>query len=370
METLTKSVETSTVTENEITLEMQEAFAEIGQQLIFTEKQMFPLSKENAKAISRQIQDEFIVGFDRNYFRMTSHFHSFIINLNIENQEKKYEEDITKNNNLEVQFGMSQKFSELRDKNDAKAYISSVLCYLWISGHQDDTWQNLMYKAQGCTPKLSFATKKHNILSEMNCIGYNIYIGSLCNRLLGIPTYFGIAPDHPFTFVEIEENTYIIDGQDSSNGIKRAKGEVLECDGYTIYYPRNKKEHRKTRMVFVHNFDDSVLYEILENLNALKQAAQGNVDVLLPTYRENVLPLVEENKDFLIKGEWRKMQKILFPEICRSLKEHARRWDAEVLRVRKTREKFHKRYELNLAWNQILEKAIIAAGWKGKKLMC
>lgn len=362
METLSAPTKITTVAINEITTEMQDAFAEIGRRLIFTGTQKFPLSKRNAKAISQQIQDEFIEGFDRNYFRMCAPLHNLIIDFGKQIHKEDPKETVP---TLHPEFSI--KFSDKNNKDDPKAYIRNILAYLWIQGHQDDTWDNLMYKARGYTPKLAFASEELTIISEMNCLGYNIYLGSLCKNVLNIPTYFGIAPDHPFTFVVIGEHTYIIDGQSSSRGIQRAKGKILECDGYTIYYPRNKKEHRATQMVFVHDFDNAVLYEILENLEALKQAAQGNVGVLLPTYRDNVLSVVEEHREFLIKGAWKEMQRIIFPEIYNSFIQHAQRWHTEVSRVRKVRQRGHIRHETLQAWKKILSKAAIAAGWSELK---
>ncbi len=317
----------------DITIEMQDAFLEVGRSLIFTTPQKFPLSRENAREISQQIQQEFIDGFDRKYWEMSTE-PRILIGLMGDKEVFK----IGETEKL-LQFENSEKFSDLHSEFSPKKKIEHVLGYLWMQSHNDDTWKAQMYEGVGMTPKLAFSKDAGAALCGMNCFGYNIFIGSLVKKM-GLPTMFGFAPDHPFTFVEIDGNSYVIDGQKSMYGVKRSKGEVEEYENYFIYYPRNKKEQCISQVIFVHNFDDSVLHEILENLEALKQAALGNESVLLPSLRKGTLELANNNRDALIRGDWRKMQEILFPTICKSLVIHRRKWQREVVKVRKKREKW------------------------------
>jgi hypothetical protein len=188
----------------------------------------------------------------------------------------------------------------------------------------------------------------------MNCFGTNIFVGAFCKRA-DITVSMGITADHPVLFTEIEGQTFLVDGIGSK--FNKAFGKTEDHGTYKIYYP-TKEDGLLHQMVMVHDFNNAVVYETLENLQAYKESLTLP-STLLPHKRTEALKLAEKHASLFEKGDWRKMQRVLFPEIYKSFTDNKEEWLKEVLRMRNEREE-NNIYEI---FTPIAGDAVKYAGW-------
>lgn len=298
---------------NRITKQHQESFWAVANQLIFLEPNSIKLTKKNARKISKLIQKECIDVFDKKHEKMFSYLDDILGHeLTEEEKEKK-------------------KFSNLNRERTPRTLIEGVLNYFSISKFEESMRH---YDHSRFTPKLAHESSTE--LGGMNCFGMNIFIGSLC-KTVGIPVRLAITTDHPFIFAEVEKEICMIDAVTCTISPIPKEAELKFFKTYQLYSER--KNEKLQEICFIHDFDDGVLYEILENLEALKQSVNGNKRVLLPYQRHESHELALKYRKILTKGDWREMQRILFPDIYYSFIDHQEMWLSEIESVRNSREK-------------------------------
>jgi hypothetical protein len=138
----------------------------------------------------------------------------------------------------------------------------------------------------------------------------------------------GITADHPFAIVDIEGKTYLA----SLYGIHEAKGTFEPHGGYKTYTP-SPEDKIPYKLMTVWNFDEALVYELLENLEVLRQISLGNEIENLPRTLESGKQIAEQYKDQLQATSWRDIQNKVLPELSEYFRDTDNTWKLEVDRV-------------------------------------
>lgn len=316
---------------NELPKNYQEAFADVLNKLVFTEPANIPITRENVKTISQKIQDEYIYIHEELQMERRNMF--------------KFLHDETKEPRYKL---LGEKEMDMSEEDFLENFIETIRAINVVDdGHNYYSW--------GFTPKLAEGIDKGSI--SKNCFGMTTFIGALCQKR-GLKVDMGITPDHPYVFVHTKNGIYIADGQTKT---QKTIGFFEEHGDYKIYRP-TKEDDVLTNMIMVENFDDAVVYAILENIEVLRQVSLGNKDITLPGSYEKGMEIANENKELLQKVNWKDMQKKLFPEIDKSFLDNIGEWSTEVKKVSEHRkESFIQHLFMGLS-----HKALGETSFKGK----
>lgn len=328
-------------------------FENIANHLIYLTHRKIPLKPETILTISRIIQRDWIKALKKKHCRLQDkRIHQILRNINHTKANSRREKGRSK-----FKVGFLEQNSHITDPIQQ---LKLLMCSIQLDNMIERT--NL-YSKCGFTPKLAFEAK--NELGGANCFGTNLHFGALC-RNEGFEVNMGITADHPVLFITITGKRYIIDMVNIENKIELslAPGEFVDMGHYSLYY----SPQGVTKLMFVHNFDKAVIYETLENLEALKQVALGNYEVILPGYEEDTKKLAQQYANLLIPGDWRVLQRSLFPEISRSFDIHHEQWVEEFNRVRQERKNLSNRVRAMQKFCDIIEKAKVQSGWEELKL--
>lgn len=311
-------------------------FIDIANTAIYLVPQDFPLNHDTVHIVSKQIQEDFIDAYDDKY---TAFYH-----------------------HSPIVFGERDKLEILPRKkiadghNEPSKYEMTklLLCYLSINNFNREPENGNNYNNAGFTPKLMEISR--NLLGGLNCFGTNAFVGSHL-RQQGINVRLGIAQDHPVLFVTIDSITYLVDGVGTKTTLDITKGEFKDYGNYSIYYPEETERVYLTKMIMVHDFDRALVYEILENLEAYKQIKLQGKHLALPGYESASDTVNQLCNELITRGDWRKMQWILFPEIAHSFVVHKKEWQAEHMRVRKMRKDHETQEEILITLRESWQKA-------------
>ena len=306
------------ITKNEIPKNHQEAFKNLANKLIFTEPVDINITKENVKEISQKIQEEYIK-LDINLLdKRKQQINSFLGTLKLDLDEEEYD-----NNDYPL----------IEDKNKIsdKEFLEDFLNLFRAKRGVDDS---IGYYPWGFTPKLSQNIEDFEI--GKNCFGITTFMGSVCKKR-GIDVELGITPDHPYVIANLPDGTYALDGQTKT---KKLEG-VLEDHGNYKIYRTTEEDNILTKMIMIQNFDNAVVYEILENMEVLRQVSLGKTGITLPGSYESGIKIASDNKEVLQKINWKDLQNELFPEIIKSFSDCKEEWSQEVSRVASRRKEFH-----------------------------
>ncbi len=320
----------------EIPLKYQEAFSELSKKLIFTEPIDIKLSKENIGLISRKIQNEFIHLEDSNQKLMRNHLYSLIKNIKIINTNDNSVETPMSSEEYSIAPDYETVYNQILNRTKTEEEFLEQFTDFYVkppvydASHQYDGW--------GFTPKLAKKPDEdfkdagtHKV--TRNCLGTIIGLGAYFNKK-GFKFDMGITPDHPYAVVYLSSGTYFAD----ISGVQKITGNLEDHGTYKIYRPTGEDDIVQ-RMVVIHNFDNGVLYETLENMEVLRRMSLGDSIQNLPNTKEEGLIIAEENKEILQKINWKDLQARLFPEISKSFLENKEEWAKEVDYIARERPK-------------------------------
>jgi len=299
------------ITKNEMPKNYQEAFQDLANKLIFTESTDIEINKENIKAISEKIQQEYIHLYEDLQIERTQDIYNF---FGIEKEKRNF---------LLVRED-KMKMSE----RDFIEYVTAMLTAHRVVDCDVD------YYNWGFTPKL--AQMAEGLKIGKNCFGTTTFVGSLCKKR-GINIDMGITPDHPYVIAYLPDGIYALDGQSKE---QKLSGKFEDHGSYKIYRT-TEEDDILAKMIMVQNFDNAVLYEILENMEVLRQVSLDKKGVVLPGSYESGAKIASDNKEIVQKINWKDLQSKLFPEISKSFLDHKEEWSQEVSRMASKRKKFY-----------------------------
>lgn len=310
-----------------IPLAYEEAFEELGQKLIFNKPFDLRVSRENIGLISRKIQDEFIDLEDENQRLMRNHLHRLISHIKIVDKDGELALDNSDSDEEFVEPDYESVFNQIINtvKTDEE-FLERITHHYVGTPVYDDSHK---YYGWGFTPKLAKRPSedfKESGIHEIsrNCLGTVIGLGAYLNKK-GFTFDMGITPDHPFAVVYLNNEIYFAD----IGGLKKINGKLEDHGSYKIYRPVDEDKILQ-HIIIIQNFDDSVLYEVLENMEVLRRMSLGDNVANLPNTKDEGLKIAEENKDTLQKINWKDLQARLFPEIVKSFIENKEEWSKEV----------------------------------------
>ncbi|HRH30504.1 MAG TPA: hypothetical protein PK886_00340 [Candidatus Paceibacterota bacterium] len=328
------------------------AFKDILNALVFKEPRNVAVNKNTILDISQLIQNDFIDVFNLKYSKYRTKTNNIInsINLTTETLAGKWK---TPDNKSKKVLKTKWKYFNLSEaKKDPKKYLESIIANfaVWIGGNVTN-----MHAKTGFTPKIMSQTNSE--IGGLNCLGTNLLLGSFIKKL-GLPMEFALTTEHPFMLVEIDNQKYIVDG---IGGLHKAEGSFSFLLTHSIYYPTDR-EYPLYSIAYVGDFDKLVIYEILENFQALKEHLQGNTKALLPGYKEDANKTIQEYRELILKGNWRKIQHAWFSDINSYFEENSKIWTEEFIRVRKLRDVNYLDNKFAEECISILDKAKEASG--------
>ncbi len=305
----------------ELTPEEQNAWNNLANELIFAEQAEAQLSRESATEISQKIQTQFVEIQENKRREMMSKVSS------------AFKDEGFPFESANADLGMiTDKMRELPPKEFLKQFTPFLNIESMESG----------YYGWGFTPKLA-STENGGI--KANCLGQAILLGTYCKKM-GIKVEMGITPDHPFVVATIDEKKYAI----GTSELKDLTEGLQEKDGYSIYKPNGNTKRDDNQIIVIHDFDQAVLHEILENFAVLSKVADKEFAYLLPGSKSEGEKIAKEHKGTLLATDWQTLQNKLFPEIQKSFEEVNDEWSKEIDRIKNLRARQYKAKILNGAF--------------------
>ena len=309
---------------NEIPKNYQEAFKALASELIFTEKFDLDITPENLIMISRKIQEDFIK-----------------LDEDLQNQRRDELHELINWKAMAVLIkegapeGPAKEDFQMVEKEHMEmpedAFLERKTAYF---GAMQTIDQFVNYYGWGFTPALAKDAGKLSI--GRNCFGYTISLGALCRRR-GIKIDMGISTDHPYVIAYLKEGPWLADGQTEP---RKILGKFEDHGNYKIYRPA-KEDKIDAEMIMVEDFDKGVIYEVLENMEALRQISIGGEAVLQPNSLEVGKEIAEKHKETLRKIDWKDLQAKLLPDVKKSFDDNKKEWLHEVERIADLRERHH-----------------------------
>jgi hypothetical protein len=93
--------------------------------------------------------------------------------------------------------------------------------------------------------------------------------------------------------------------------------------------------------MLIHDFDNCVLYEILENMEMLRLISLGIDKTRLPETFDEGFAIANDFADILQKIDWKSLASKLFPDITRSIVENNDDWQKELEQMIPIRKQHH-----------------------------
>ncbi len=324
----------------EIPKNYQEAFKDLGNKLIFNEPFDEAISKENVVQISQKIQKEFLSLDERHQKAIGKNINFEIITPMTEEDAEKFGGvfgEILKNavkKQVDISFDYEKMYEKMMQQHLAlseKNFLIEKTSHIGI--------YSTFYEGWGFTPKLAnyldWDDKDPGFKVARNCFGNAQTLGAYC-KLKGIKIDMGIAADHPLIIAYLEDGVYRAD----AGRLKKLEGTLVEESSYKIYRPvPEDKLHDK--MIMIHDFDKALVYELLENMEVLRQLSLGEKSLTLPKQYDGGMSIASKNKDILQKINWKDLQFRLFPEIAASFSVHNKEWSEEVEHMRTLRKEWY-----------------------------
>lgn len=220
----------------------------------------------------------------------------------------------------------------------------------------DETYAFLdEYEGWGFTPALSLIVGE--IAFSKNCFGRAITIGAVLQER-GIKIELGITPDHPYVITYIGDEIYVAN---AGSDLVKLEGVIQQHEGYKIYRPseNEQKEGITGKIIVLHDFNKAIVYEILENIELLRQISLGNPFSTLPGAQQLGVKLAIDYKNILQGADWKRVQETLFPEIEESLLSLGDEWYDEIDRIAEIREKNYPTHRLNTITKKIRDNMVI-----------
>ncbi len=331
----------------EIPPHYQEAFKALANELVFNDDLDMEISQKTVPIIAEGIRKEFLeLGKE----------HQKIMNKSFDLAFQDAAGNVTqltefKREEKEQGYLFADKGDEETDLDFATRVAEGYRAVRYLdSAHSYNSW--------GITPKLA---KKENAelpngLFEINqnCFGVTQTLAGYYERS-GLTFDMGITTDHPFVVLYLEDGVYLAD----NGGIKKATG-VLEDKGtYKIYRPGEEDDIEHT-MLMVHDFDRAQIYELLENMEVLRQLLLEKDNTHIPGTMKSGQILAEAHKETLQKIDWKDLQSKLFPDIEASFQENKEAWKKEVEHIQKMRGVWHVEHIISDASLEALKKTTYA----------
>lgn len=321
----------------------QAAFSELADTLIFETPAHFKLTRKNVPELSRYVQESFRVQ-DESHEQAKNEFIQDLMMDALRGLRTAVGADTP-----DTEQVTKKEEGQVEKKIDERSVTEKILTavQLYISGHGKQYWQSQGYGAWGFTPKLAaMRTKDYERPYEKdgkNCFGVVQGLGAFLNNM-GLPFEMGITADHPFVVVEIEGKTYLA----SLFGVHEAKGTFETRDGYKMYAP-SPEDKLPYKLMTVWNFDEALVYELLENFEVLRQMSLGNEVESLPGTEESGMKLAEQHRGVLQGASWRTIQEKVTPKLATYFREHQAEWGPEVKRINMARHINHSFVEITKA---------------------
>lgn len=322
----------------------QAAFSELADTLIFETPAHFKLTRKNVPELSRYVQESFRVQ-DESHEQARNEFLQDLMMNAIQNARQGLRIAVGEDTPNTPQV-KKRKESQAEKKIDERSVTEQVLAAvgMYITDHGSQYWQSQGYGAWGFTPKLAaMRTKDYERPYEKdgkNCFGVVQGLGAFLSNM-GLPFEMGITADHPFAVVEIEGKTYLA----SLFGVHEAKGTFETHDGYKMYAP-SPEDKLPYKLMTVWNFDEALVYELLENFEVLRQMSLGNEVESLPGTEEGGMKLAEQHRGVLQGASWRTIQEKVTPRLAAYFREHQAEWGPEVERINMARHINHSFVEI------------------------
>lgn len=311
-----------------LTAREQQAFKTLADTLIFETPTDLALSKKNISALSRLVQESFRKQ-DELHEQAKHEFFQDLITRALSDARKVIGQDPPEAPQNNENGGVEEE-----KKIDERSFTEKVLgaAQMYTVSHGSQYWQTQGYGAWGFTPKIAgIRTKDFDRPYERdgkNCFGVVQGLGALFNKM-GLECEMGITVDHPFAIVQVEGKTYLA----SLYGVHEAKGTFEMREGYKMYKPSPEDNIPYTLMT-VWNFDEALVYELLENFEVLRQMSLGNKIENLPGTEESGMKIAEQYKNVLQAASWRDMQKKLVPRLAEYFRDEQSAWAIEQERRR------------------------------------
>jgi hypothetical protein len=312
---------------SEIPKNYQEAFKGIANALIFNESVDINISKDSIKSISQKIQQEYLALDEGVQIKRREDMDTLLDGM-IEKFQETYDEKIDKPKIYEENFSYINSDHMKMPEEEFIKYANDIPRF--YSAYDD----GVKYYQWGFTPKLSKEAKGLDV--GKNCFGTTVFVGSLCKKR-GLNIDMGVTPDHPYVVAYLSDGIYALDGMSE---VKKLDG-IFEDHGDYKIYKTEEKDKILSKMLIIQNFDDSVLYETLENIEVLRQISLGNKDISLPGNYDEGLIIANKNKDLIEKINWKDLQNKLLPKIDKSFSDNKDEWMSEVSRVALERKKMY-----------------------------
>lgn len=315
---------------NALTRQEQRAFSELAGTLIFDSPVNLKLSRKTVPALAHQVQDEFLrqeLAHEQAKLDWVQDAVQKVLQVGAELARKKADasQRVPAAQPEPPQESPPRKVAAFIQEKESvtEAFIQTSEQYLVGRGVDDSN----PYNAWGFTPKLAGALTRDVGFSfgkdGCNCFGVVQILGGLY-RKMGFDFQMGITVNHPFAIVEVEGKTYL----SSLYGVHEAKGTFETHDGYKLYKPSPEDDLPYTLMV-VRDFDEALVYELLENFEVLRQMSLGNKVSNLPGTEESGMKIAEQHRGLLQSASWRSLQEKLFPELSDYFRQHAVEWGKE-----------------------------------------
>ncbi len=304
----------------------QRAFQELAQALIFERPSPIALSRKTVPELSRRIQDESFAQDEEHEGAKQRHMHELIeralkdikaIVPGLDEVESPTPEP--KPRYVEELLGPQKE-----DETPTEAFKRVTQMYLAVRKLDDSSG----YGAWGFTPKIAGMHTRESVFEigndGKNCFGAVQSLGALYARM-GLKFDMGLTADHPFAVVEVEGKTYLA----SLFGVHEAKGEFEERDGYREYRP-SPEDEIPYKLMTVWNFDEALVYELLENFEALRQMSLGTKVHNLPGTYESGMKIASEHTGVLQAISWSRLQEKVTPRLAAYFREHKDMWKNEI----------------------------------------
>jgi len=320
------------------------AFSELADTLIFETPAHFKLTSKSVPKLSRYVQESFRVQ-DESHERARNEFFQDLMMNALQNDLQGLRTAVGEDTPNTPQLKKREE-SQVEKKIDGRSVTEKVLTAIqhYISSHGREYWQSQGYGAWGFTPKLAaMRTKDYERPYEKdgkNCFGVVQGLGAFLSKM-GLPFEMGITADHPFVVVEVEGKTYLA----SLFGVHEAKGNFETRDGYKMYVP-SPEDKLPYKLMTVWNFDEALVYELLENFEVLRQMSLGNEVESLPGTEESGMKLAEQHRGVLQGASWRAIQEKVTPHLAAYFREHQAEWGPEVDRINMARHINHSFVEI------------------------
>jgi hypothetical protein len=323
------------ILESSLTKDEVRAFGELANALIFIEPTNIELGPDTITEISHCIQKDFLILIARGDIQLHGIRDSILGGLDnliaefaTENEAPSKEKLLFRPLAESINRGNVDDYFHKSDIGEKMNFVTRAHFRAHISTDA--------YSAIGFTPALSVKHLKADPgYYYPNCAGRAIMEGAAYRmRLPSNEVFMILAPDHPDTI-------RIANGRFRKNYNDHMFQGYIKPIGHLFEFRPAPNDNILSQLSLIVNFDRAVIYEILENMEFLRQVSLGNVTRFLPKSRADMERIANENANLLQVIEWKKIQQKLFPDIAAYIQQNIEEWNHSIDYAAKLRRIFH-----------------------------